>query len=73
LVAGDDVNALAAAIPRTVSLSRADVRKRAVLHCSSETMLTAYLRLYREMIASPVVSLHSRRPHRLIDVAGGRG
>ncbi|AMY23376.1 glycosyltransferase family 4 protein [Rhodococcoides fascians] len=73
LVAGDDVNALAAAIPRTVSLSRADVRKRAVQHCSSETMLTAYLRLYREMIASPVVSLHSRRPHRLIDVAGGRG
>ncbi|MDJ0396691.1 glycosyltransferase [Rhodococcus sp. G-MC3] len=40
LVPLDDVDALAAAIPRTVRLSRSDVRERGVRHCSAETMLS---------------------------------
>ncbi|MCZ4076505.1 glycosyltransferase family 4 protein [Rhodococcus sp. H36-A4] len=65
LVPIDDVDALAAAIPRTVSLSRTEVRAHAVRRCSAETMLEAYLQLYRQMIAHPVIPLRSRWPHQV--------
>lgn len=61
LAPADDVDALAAAIPRTVALSRAAVREHAVRRCSANTMLDAYLRLYRSMMSNPVVPHRSRR------------
>jgi glycosyltransferase involved in cell wall biosynthesis len=56
LVAPDDINALAAAVPRAVVLSRADARARAVNHCSERTMVDAYVALYRQLSAPAVPS-----------------
>ncbi|WP_338893229.1 glycosyltransferase [Rhodococcus sovatensis] len=53
LVPADDVDALAAAIPPTTRLDRRAVRAHAVEACSSQTMLDAYLHLYRRMIDGP--------------------
>lgn len=50
LVPPGDVDALAAAIPRTVHLSRNAVRQHAIRRCSAEYMLNTYLSLYRDMI-----------------------
>ncbi len=63
LVAADDVDALAAAIPRTVALSRDVVRQHGIRRCSAETMLAAYLRLYREMMFSELVPSQGPRLH----------
>ncbi|NIL74782.1 MULTISPECIES: glycosyltransferase [Nocardiaceae] len=63
LVPADDVDALAAAIPRTVALDRKTVRRHAILRCSAETMLDAYLHLYRGMMSAPVTRLHDPVKH----------
>jgi glycosyltransferase involved in cell wall biosynthesis len=49
LVPADDVEALAAAIPRAKRLSRAAARRRAETHCSLERMLDGYENLYHEL------------------------
>jgi len=49
LVAPDDVDALAAAVPHATALSRADARARAEHRCSERTMVDAYVRLYRQL------------------------
>jgi glycosyltransferase involved in cell wall biosynthesis len=63
LVPADDVDALAAAIPRTVALDRKMVRRHAIRRCSAETMLDAYLHLYRAMMSPPVTRLHDPVKH----------
>lgn len=52
LVAPDDVDALAAAIPVAARLSRLQVREHAVRCCSSAAMVEAYLSIYRHMISA---------------------
>lgn len=47
----DDVEALAAALPAALLLSRAAARAHAVAHCSHDVMLSQYLDLYRELAA----------------------
>ncbi|MBS9375559.1 glycosyltransferase [Rhodococcus sp. B50] len=49
LVAPDDIDGLAAAVPRAVGLSRASARARAEARCSERTMVDAYVSLYREL------------------------
>ncbi len=51
LVPPDDVDALAAAIPRAARLDRAAVRRHAERTCSVETMVDGYELLYRELAA----------------------
>ena len=51
LAPGDDVAALAAAIPRAARLSRTAARRRAERHCSAEQMVDAYIDLYRDVVA----------------------
>jgi glycosyltransferase involved in cell wall biosynthesis len=51
LVPPDDVNALAAAIPRAARLDRAAVRRYAERTCSVETMVDGYERVYQELAA----------------------
>lgn len=70
LAPGDDVEALAAAIPRTVALSRVQVREHAVRSCSADTMLNAYLRFYRRMMADPHVS--QRPPLAVVPARAGQ-
>ena len=53
LVMPGDVDAMAAAIPEVVGLSRLAVRQRAKDRCSAEAMLRSYLSLYRQMIHDP--------------------
>lgn len=50
LVAPDDVDAMAGAIPAALSLARIDVHRHALACCSAEAMVNAYLDLYRTMI-----------------------
>ncbi|WP_292988674.1 glycosyltransferase family 4 protein [Mycobacterium sp.] len=50
LVAPGDVEAMAAAIPDAIRLPRPTVRDHALRHCSSEAMVSTYLRLYRKML-----------------------
>lgn len=50
LVPAGDVAAMASAIPEVLRLSRAEVRKRAVMQCSADTMVTNYLGIYQDMI-----------------------
>jgi glycosyltransferase involved in cell wall biosynthesis len=50
LVAPGDVAAMADAIPEVVRLPRKEIREYAVRRCSSEAMVNAYLRLYRQML-----------------------
>jgi glycosyltransferase involved in cell wall biosynthesis len=50
LVAPGDVDDMADAIPDAVRLSRPEVRDHALRRCSSETMVSAYLGLYQEML-----------------------
>ncbi|QYA99938.1 glycosyltransferase (plasmid) [Rhodococcus sp. USK10] len=54
LVPPDDLDALVAAIPQTVALSRAAARARAAAHCSERTMVDAYVNTYRRLIRQPV-------------------
>ncbi len=51
LVPSDDVDALAAAIPRAARLDREAVRRHAMSTCSVETMVDGYERLYRQLAA----------------------
>ncbi len=51
LAPGDDVAALADAIPRAARLSRTAARRRAERHCSAEQMVDAYIDLYRDVVA----------------------
>lgn len=51
LAPADDVDALAAAIPRAARLSRTAARRRAERHCSSEHMVDAYVDLYRRVVS----------------------
>jgi glycosyltransferase involved in cell wall biosynthesis len=51
LVPPGDVDALAAAIPRSARLDRGAVRRHAERNCSVETMVDGYERLYRELAA----------------------
>ncbi len=51
LVAPDDVAAMAAAVPRVVRLDRRAVRDHAVRHLSIERTVTAYVDLYRQLLA----------------------
>ncbi|MFC9358437.1 glycosyltransferase family 4 protein [Rhodococcus sp. NPDC057014] len=53
LVPPDDLDALVAAIPQTVALSRAAARNRAEEHCSERTMIDAYVGTYRRLIRRP--------------------
>jgi glycosyltransferase involved in cell wall biosynthesis len=50
LVHPGDVAAMAAAIPEAAGLSRAAVRAHALTNCSSHTMVSSYLDIYRELI-----------------------
>ena len=50
LVPGDDVTAMAAAIPEVLGLRREGVRQHAIRHCSAAAMLRAYGDLYDQMI-----------------------
>jgi glycosyltransferase involved in cell wall biosynthesis len=50
LVPPDDVAALADAIPLARALSRAAARRRAVVHCSQDAMIDAYIDLYRNLV-----------------------
>jgi glycosyltransferase involved in cell wall biosynthesis len=63
LIAQGDVAAMAAAIPQAERLPRRQVRDHAVRHCSSEAMLSAYLRLYRRMIDNHSEARHDRLLH----------
>ena len=47
----DDVAAMAAAVPRVVRLDRRTVRSHAVRHLSIERTVTAYVDLYRRILA----------------------
>lgn len=49
LVPPDDLDALVAAIPQTVALSRATARNRAEEHCSERVMVDAYVDTYRRL------------------------
>lgn len=51
LVPPDDVAAMAAAVPQAERLSRAAARRRAVEHCSIETMTDRLVAFYREVAA----------------------
>lgn len=50
LIAPDDVDAMAAAIPAAMELDRTQVRRHAVLRCSAPAMVSTYVDLYRSMI-----------------------
>lgn len=50
LVAPDDVDAMAAALPEVLQLDRAEVHRHARTACASAAMVTGYLDLYRDMI-----------------------
>jgi glycosyltransferase involved in cell wall biosynthesis len=54
LVAPDDVDALAAAIPRAARLDRVAVRRHAMSTCSVEAMVDGYERLYHGLAMTPV-------------------
>jgi glycosyltransferase involved in cell wall biosynthesis len=56
LVPPGDVAALAAAIPQAEQLSRADARERARAHCSVETMVDRYERIYGSLAATAVAT-----------------
>ncbi|MGE2836182.1 glycosyltransferase family 4 protein [Mycobacterium sp. SMC-4] len=75
LVPPDDVAALAEAIPTAARLPRRTVHEHAVSRCSSDSMLRAYVNLYRQMISGegsatddrvlhPPSRLRSPRPRR---------
>ena len=49
LVPADDVEALAAAIPVAMRLSRSAARRRALTACSADVMIDAYVELYRRL------------------------
>lgn len=51
LVAPDDVAAMASAVPRVVTLDRRAVRGHAVRHLSIDRTVTAYVDLYRRLLA----------------------
>jgi glycosyltransferase involved in cell wall biosynthesis len=51
LTTPDDAEALAAALPAAMRLSRAAARAHAVAHCSHDVMLSQYQDLYRELAA----------------------
>lgn len=63
LVASGDVAGMADAIPEAAGLPRRPVREHALRHCSSEAMLAAYLRLYRQMINDASEVSHDRLLH----------
>ncbi len=63
LVPSDDVEAMADEIPAALKLSRIDVHRHAVAHCSAEAMVTAYLDLYRETIDDRNEKTHDRLLH----------
>ncbi|MFB1299191.1 glycosyltransferase family 4 protein [Mycobacterium sp. pW049] len=63
LVAPDDVDALAAAIPVAERLSRRQVREHAVRRCSSAAMVEAYLSIYRQMISARNDDIDDRLLH----------
>lgn len=50
LVAPDDVDAMAAAVPAVLDLDRTQVHRHARLRCSSSAMVSSYIDLYRAMI-----------------------
>jgi len=52
LVAADDVEALARAVPVVSGLSRAAARRRAVSACSLEAMVDRYESIYRELLSA---------------------
>ena len=60
LVAPGDVDALAAAIPAATALARGDVHRHALARCSADAMVSAYLRLYRDMIDDSSEKTHDR-------------
>jgi glycosyltransferase involved in cell wall biosynthesis len=63
LVCPGDVKAMAAAIPKALSLSRIDVHRHAVARCSANAMVTAYLDLYRTAIEDRKEKSHDRLLH----------
>jgi glycosyltransferase involved in cell wall biosynthesis len=63
LVPPNDVEAMAAAIPKALSLSRIDVHQHAVDCCSAEAMVTAYLNLYRAAVEERKGKTHDRLLH----------
>jgi glycosyltransferase involved in cell wall biosynthesis len=63
LVRRTDASALAEAIAEAVRLDRRQVRAHAVRHCSSRSMVRAYLQLYRTMIADKNSRTHDRLLH----------
>lgn len=60
LVCPNDVEEMAAAIPKALSLSRIDVHRHAVVRCSADAMVTAYLDLYRSAIDGRKEKSHDR-------------
>jgi glycosyltransferase involved in cell wall biosynthesis len=60
LIAPDDVDAMAAAIPAAMTLNRAQVRRHAVQRCSAPAMVSSYLNLYRGMIEKTTDGIHDR-------------
>jgi glycosyltransferase involved in cell wall biosynthesis len=60
LVAPGDVEAMAAAIPGAMALSRRDVHRHALARCSAAAMVDAYLRLYRAMFNDQSEKNHDR-------------
>lgn len=60
LIAPDDVDAMARAIPAAVALDRAQVRRHAVQRCSAPAMVHTYLNLYRSMIDDTTDGIHDR-------------
>ncbi|MDM4139900.1 MULTISPECIES: glycosyltransferase family 4 protein [Mycobacterium] len=63
LVAAGDVTAMAEAIPGVVQLPRKQVREHAISRCSAESMITAYIDLYRQMIDDSAGRTHDRLLH----------
>lgn len=60
LIAPDDVDAMARAIPAAMALDRAHVRRYAVQRCSAPAMVNTYLDLYRSMIDDTTDGIHDR-------------
>jgi glycosyltransferase involved in cell wall biosynthesis len=63
LVEPDDVDAMAAAIPEAVSLSRTAVHRHSVTRCSARAMVEAYEDVYHQMINETSGEAHDRLLH----------
>ncbi|MET0897468.1 MAG: glycosyltransferase family 4 protein, partial [Mycobacterium sp.] len=63
LVAPDDVEAMAAAVPAVLALDRELVHEYALAQCSASAMVNGYLDLYRAMIGGASLGTAANGTH----------